>query len=95
MGLSTDLGSFITALYAGTGKGVSDGLYQKDLDHFSAGWILKVGGLELKQERLYSGSTQSRNVYSEDLGGILGLLVILCILEELVPPDAPYDVVIA
>ena len=57
MGLPSDLGSFITALYAGTGKGVSDGSYQKDLDFFSAGWILKVG--------------------------------------ELVPPDAPYDVVIA
>ena len=33
--------------------------------------------------------------YRVELGGILGLLVILCLLEELFPPDAPYDVVIA
>ena len=81
-----------------TGKchgGVSDGSYQKTLDICTAAWIFRSPTSEIKGGGVIPGPEGASTSYRGELGGLLGLVVILLAMERLFPPKESYSITIA
>ena len=83
-------------LYKGKSKGVSDGSYSKHKDLCSAAWIIQFNHqLNVRGGGIVPGPAGSSNAYQGELGGILGQLLIIYMLEQVHPPTTSYKICIA
>ena len=94
MQLPEELDTLIRSLQAGNGHGVSDGSYRQDLDMCSAAWILTTKDIEIRGGGCIPTPEGDSSAYRAELGGLLGLLLVLLLFETLLPPTAPYDIII-
>ena len=88
---SEDLEQIVLSLRSGEGLGISDGSFQKKWDLCSAGWILWTPVGEIKGGGTVPGPHNTSNAYRGELGGLLGLVIIVRLLEQLFPPSRPYS----
>ena len=94
MQVPSDLMTLINLIREGKGNGVSDGSYQKDLDICSAAWIITANDVEIRGGGCIPTPKGESSAYRAELGGILGLLLVLLLFETLVPPEHPYSIII-
>ena len=86
------LSKLVDHLYKGDGLGISDGSYKKTWGLCSAGWIVWTPIEEIKGGGTIPGPLHSSSSYRGELGGLLGLVIILRILERLYPPTTQYTI---
>ena len=91
----TDFQAFVQLLYQGKILGVSDGTCHPKWDLCSAGWILWHEADEMKGGGTIPGPITSSSLYRGELGGILGLVLVLHIIESMYPPTQPYTIKLA
>ena len=90
-----DLHAFTNLLYNNELLGVSDGTCHLKWDLCSAGWILWHKDDEMKGGGTIPGPLTSSTSYRGELGGILGLVLVLLILESISPPPPKYSIKLA
>ena len=84
------LSEVVKYIQEGYGLGISDGSYQWAWDLCSAGWILWTPKGEIKGGGSIPGPTDSSTSYRGELGGLLGLMIVIRVLELLFPPTTQY-----
>lgn len=94
MEVTPHLQEFVDNIRNGKGKGVSDGSYRQDLDLCSAGWILTAGEFEIRGGGCIPTPDKNSTAYRAELGGLLGLILVLLMLETLFPPEETYAITI-
>ena len=96
MVLPPNLEELVSSIRTGGGYGgVSDGSYQKVDDICSAAWIFRSSTVEMKGGGVIPGPTGESNSYRGELGGLLGLVLILLVMEMTIPPTHTYTVTLA
>ena len=84
------------ALYQGQCDGVSDGSYEPTEDICTAGWIVTFGKAgEAKGGGVVPSPPRTSSAYRGELGGLLGLVLLVWSLEQLIPPSGVYTIRIA
>ena len=86
------LSAIVECIQNGEGLGISDGSYQRKWDLCSAGWIVWTPQGEIKGGGPIPGPLHAGSSYRGELGGLLGLVIIVRILERLYPPASPYSI---
>lgn len=83
-------------LYSGDTKCVSDGSYDEKVDICTAGWIVVFGtATEAKGGGVVPSPSGVSSAYRGELGGLLGILIVIWSLEQLIPPHRPYRIQVA
>ena len=95
MKLPPNIETLINAIRSGNANAVSDGSYQKEWDLCSAGWIIASPDAEVKGGGIIPGPEKSSSAYRGELGGLLGLVLVIYALEIISPPTSPYTIVVA
>ena len=90
--IPSDMQGFTQALYRSEAIGVSDGSYKDKWDLCSAGWIVWTTKSEFKGGGTIPGPDGASGSYRGELGGLLGLSIILHIMEQLFPPPPSYSI---
>ena len=90
-----NLEEFAASLFQGQGLGVSDGSCHLTWDLCSAAWTLWTPLGELRGGGTIPGPTRSSTSYRGELGGLLGLVLVLHALESLFSPTHSYDIKLA
>ena len=85
-----NLRDIVSSIQAGCGLGISDGSYKKNWDLCSAGWVLWTPEGEIKGGGTIPGPIESSTSYRGELGGILGLIIVIRALEILAAPVKQY-----
>ena len=83
-------------LYNGNTKCVSDGSYDEKVDICTAGWIVVFGNRsEAKGGGIIPSPPGVSSAYRGELGGLLGILIVIWSLERVVRPHRPYELQVA
>ena len=84
------------ALYQGNSVCVSDGSYDASVDICTAGWIVVFNSIgEAKGGGVIPSPPGTSSAYRGELGGLLGLLLVVWSLETLIPPRDAYNITVA
>ena len=85
-----------TSLYQGKTQCVSDGSYDDKEDICSAGWVVVFDTVgEAKGGGVVPSPPGYSSAYRGELGGLLGILLLLWSLETFIPPKEKYRVTVA
>ena len=87
-----DLQALVKDMYTGRAIGISDGSYKDSWKLCSAGWIIWTDQSELRGGGTIPGPEDASTSYRGELGGILGLVLMVHVLETLFPPPEHYDI---